>query len=288
MVTPAILFFFVFNYLPMGGIILAFKSFNYNQGIFGSPFIGLRNFEFLFQSGIMWRVTRNTILYNVAFIAVDLIVQVSIAIMLSEMTSKFFKKMFQSAMFLPYFVSYILLAAIVYNVFNYEYGLLNSILKAFGMARFDAYNTTGIWKYVLVFLHTWKGMGYGIVIYLAALMGISTEYYEAASIDGASKWQEIFYITFPLLRPTMVIIVLFAVGRIMRGQFELFYQVIGNNGILFETTEIIDTYIFRSLVRNFDAGMGTAAGLYQSFTSFVLLVTVNWVVKKIDPDYALF
>ena len=288
MILPRILYFVIFSYLPMAGIILAFENFNYNDGIFGSPLVGFQNFEFLFTSGTLWRVTKNTFLYNIVFIIVDLVVQVSLAIMLSEIACKWYKKVTQSFMFLPYFVSYVLLAAFVYNILNYEYGVLNNILVSMGQEPFDAYSNKEIWKYLLVFFNEWKGMGYGIVIYLAALMGISSEYYEAARIDGASKWQEIFKITLPLMKPTVIIVTLFAVGRIMKGQFELFYQLIGNNGTLFETTDIIDTYVFRSLTQTFNPGMGTAAGLYQSVISFILIVTVNFLVKRAEPDYALF
>ena len=288
MILPAIIFFLIFSYLPMIGIVLAFKNFNYNQGILGSPWVGLENFRFLFTSGTIWRVTKNTILYNLVFIGLGLVVQISLAIMLSEIGRKWYKKITQSFMFLPYFVSYVLLAAFVYNIFNYEYGVLNNILISLGFERFDAYGNAGVWKYVLVFFNEWKGLGYGVVIYLATFTGISSEYYEASKIDGANKWKEIWYITLPLLKSTVIVITLFAVGRIMRGQFELFYQIIGNNGNLFSTTDIIDTYVFRMLTQSFNPGMGTAAGLYQSVTSFVLILFVNYLVKKAEPEYSLF
>ncbi|MGI5959200.1 MAG: ABC transporter permease [Massiliimalia sp.] len=288
MILPAIVFFIIFCYLPMFGIVLAFKDFNYSDGILGSPWVGMANFKFLFMSGTLWRVTKNTFLYNVIFILVDLVAQIAIAIMLSEITRKWYKKIAQSLMFLPYFVSYVLLAAFVYNLFNYEYGVINNILVSLGMEPFDAYSNSGIWKYILVFFHEWKGLGYGVVIYLATLTGISSEFYEASKIDGANKWQEIRYITVPLLKPTVIIITLFAVGKIMKGQFELFYQIIGNNGNLYSTTDIIDTYVFRMLTQTFDPGMGTAAGLYQSVVSFILIMVVNFIVKKIEPDYSLF
>lgn len=288
MITPAILYFIVFCYLPMGGIVLAFKNFNYQQGIFGSPWVGFRNFEFLFSSGTLWQVTKNTVLYNIAFIIVSLVMEVLVAIMLSELTGKWFKKITQSVMFLPYFVSYVLLAALVYNLFNYEFGVVNNILTSMGHEPIDVYSDPDIWKYLLVFFHEWKGLGYGVVIYLAALTGIDSEYYEAAKIDGADKWQEIGWITIPLLKPTMIIVTLFAIGSIMKGQFELFYQVIGTNSLLYSTTDIIDTYVFRMLTQTFEPGMGTAAGLYQSVLSFVMIVSVNYLVKRVEPDYSLF
>lgn len=288
MIAPAILYFLVFCYLPMGGIVLAFKNFNYQQGIFGSPWVGLKNFDFLFTSGTLWQVTKNTVLYNLAFIAVSLVMEVLVAVMLSELAGKWYKKLAQSLMFLPYFVSYVLLAALIYNLFNFEFGVVNHVLAGFGQEPVDVYGSPAIWKYLLVFFHEWKGLGYGVVIYLAALTGINSEYYEASKIDGANKWQEIAWITIPLLKPTMIIVTLFAVGSIMKGQFELFYQVIGTNSLLYPTTDIIDTYVFRMLTQTFEPGMGTAAGLYQSVLSFVMIVGVNYLVKRVEPDYSLF
>ncbi len=288
MLLPGVVYFFIFAYLPMTGVIMAFENYSYRGGMFGSPFVGLQNFRFLFSSGAAWRITRNTLLYNIVFISVDIVFQVSFAVMLSEMTSRVFKKTAQSLMFLPYFVSYVLLAAFIYNIFNYNYGTLNAVLTTAGMEKFDAYSSPGIWPFVLVFFNTWKGLGYGIVVYMAAITGIHGEYYESARIDGATKWQEIIHITLPMLRSTISVITLFAIGKIMRGQFELFYQIIGNNGTLYPTTDIIDTYVFRSLTQNFNVSMGTAAGLYQSLTSFILVLITNTIVTRVDPECALF
>ena len=258
MLLPAIVFFIIFCYVPMGGIMLA------------------------------WRVTRNTILYNIAFIILDLVTQVGIAILLNEIGSKICKKLSQTLMFLPYFVSAVLLGAFVYNIFNYERGTLNNILMSLGMERYDTYSNMYAWIFILLFFHIWKGLGYGVVVYMATITGISSEFYEAARVDGATRFQQIRYITLPLLKPTMIILTLFGVGKIMKGQFELFYQIIGANGTLYPVTDIIDTYVFRMTTTSFDPGLATAAGLYQSFFGFVLIVTVNYVVKKLNPDYALF
>lgn len=288
MLIPACVFFILISYLPMFGVVLAFKKFNYTDGIFASPWVGFDNFGFLFRSGTLLRITRNTILYNAVFMTLGVVLQISTAIFLSEILNKYVKKISQTLMFLPYFISYVLLGAFVYNLFNYEFGVVNSFLSQFGFEKIDIYAMKGAWKYILVFFHEWKGLGYGVVIYLAAITGLSPEYYEAARMDGANKWQEIRLITLPLLKPTAIVILLFGVGQIMKGQFELFYQIIGNNGGLFESTDIIDTYVFRSLTQSFDPGMGTAAGLYQSLFGFVLIMTVNAITKKIQPDYALF
>lgn len=288
MIVPVLCYVIIFNYLPMLGNIVAFKNFNYRDGIFGSPWVGFNNFKFLIRGGVLWRITRNTILYNVAFIVIDLVTQVGMALMLNEIRNKYFKKLSQSIMFLPYFISFVLLQSISYAMFNSQYGLLKNVMTSLGMEPINVYGDKNIWPFLLIFFHVWKGMGYGVVVYMAAITGISSDYYEAATLDGATKWQQIRYITLPMLKPTMIVLVLFAVGNIMKGQFELFYQLIGNNGILFETTDIIDTYVFRSITSSFDPGMSTAASLYQSFFGFVLIMIVNYVVKKIEPQYALF
>ena len=288
MILPVVLYVLLFNYAPMIGIILAFKKFNYTDGIFGSPWVGFSNFQYLIKGGVLWRTTRNTVLYNLGFMVLDVVCQMGVAIMLNEITQKWFKKLNQSLMFLPYFISFVLVQSIAYAVFNYEYGMLNKVLTSMGLEKVSVYTEAGYWPWLLTFFHVWKGLGYGVVVYLAAITGISSEYYEASTLDGATKWQQIRYITVPLLKPTAITLMLFAVGRIMKGQFELFYQLVGKNGLLYETTDIIDTYVFRSITQTFDPGMSTAAGLYQSLFGFVLIMTVNTIIKKVQPDYALF
>ena len=288
MILPVIVYVCIFSYAPMPGIILAFKKFNYRDGILGSPGVGINNFKFLVKGGILWRITRNTVLYNVVFMIVDMVAQIAVAIMLNEITKKWFKKLSQSLMFLPYFISWVLVQSIVYGVFSYEYGLLNNCLRSLGLDPVNVYTSEGVWPALLTFFHEWKGLGYGVVVYLAAITGINSEYYEAAKIDGATKWQQIKHITLPMLKPTAITLLLFAVGKIMKGQFELFYQLVGKNGTVFEVTDIIDTYVFRTITTSFDPGMSTAAGLYQSLFGFILIMTVNYIVKKVQPDYALF
>lgn len=288
MLVPALLYYVLFHYTPMVGVLLAFKRYTYSAGFLGSEWVGFENFRFLFLSGTVWNITKNTILYNIAFLSVSIFSQVAIAILISEITSKWFRKISQSLLFLPYFVSYVLLAAFVYNLFGYEHGTVNTILHLFGQKPINVYENAGAWKYILLIFNEWKGIGYGTVIYLATIAGISKEYYEAAAIDSATRWQQIKTITLPMLKPTIIIITLFALGNIMRGQFQLFYQVIGNNGQLYQATDIIDTYVFRMLTKNFDVGMGAAAGLYQSFFGLVIIVAVNTIIKRVDEENALF
>lgn len=288
MLIPAMLFFIINNYIPMVGIYYAFTRFNFAGGLFGSPFVGLENFRFLFNSGKLLHLTLNTIGYNLAFIVITNVLQIACAILLSRLTSKIFKRVSQSVIFLPYFVSYVILNVIVYNVFNYDVGYLNSMRAALGMAPYNAYSDVKLWPWLLVALYVWKQLGYGTVVYLAAITGIPTELYEAAEIDGATVVQQIRYITIPLLFQTFMILLLFALGGIMRGQFDLFYQVIGNNGLLFDVTDILDTFVYRSLKQSYDIGMGTAAGLYQSVFGLIVIMTTNWLIKQRHPEYALF
>nr|WP_242954421.1 ABC transporter permease subunit [Clostridium oryzae] len=291
MVSPAIILFIIFSYLPMMGIYYAFTKYNFYGGLMNSPFVGFDNFKFLFQGGskaIIWTLTRNTVLYNLAFIIIGNSLQIITAVLLSELSGKLFKKLTQSVMFLPYFISFVLVGAFVYNLFNFEHGSVNALLKSIGLAPVDFYSHPSYWKYILVFFNVWKGLGYGTVIYLAAIMGIDREIYEAADIDGCNIFQKIRYLTLPLLKPTFIMLLLFSIGGILRGQFDLFYQVIGNNGVLFNATDIIDTYVYRSLAVNFDIGMGTASGLYQSVFGFVIIITLNSVIKRVNEDYALF
>jgi putative aldouronate transport system permease protein len=288
MVAPAILYFIVFAYIPMVGVYYAFTYFSFDGGLFGSQFVGFKNFEFLMSSGILWNLTKNTILYNLAFILLGNGLQMLCAIFLSEMPGKWFKKTSQSAMFLPYFLSYVLIGVFVFNLFSTQNGVVGTLLEQLGLPPYDFYMNAEPWKYIIVFFQIWKGLGYGMVIYLAAIMSISDEYHEAAKIDGANIFQRVRFITIPMLLPTLILLILLSLGGILRGQFDLFYQIIGNNGLLFSTTDIIDTYVYRSLAVNFDFGMGTAAGLYQSFFGLILVLAVNYIIRKTREDYALF
>lgn len=288
MILPAALYFLLFCYIPMGGTVLAFKNYNFRDGIFGSPWVGFDNFKYFFISGQAWIVTRNTILYNVAFITVNTILQMGLAILISEIAGKYFKKITQTAMFLPYFISWVVVGIIAYNMLNLENGTINTLLSKLGMDKFNFYSSTTVWPFIMIFVSAWKNVGYGTVLYLAAIMGIDTETYEAAKIDGANIFQRIFKVTIPSLVPTMIILTLLAIGNIFRGDFQMFYQIIGNNGPLFNATDVIDTFTFRSLIQSGEVGMSAASCLYQSVFCFITIMLSNYLVKKYDRDYSLF
>ena len=288
MLVPTFIYFMINNYLPMIGVYYAFTNFNFRDGLWGSPFVGFKNFEFLLKADL-FRLTRNTILYNLVFIGVGNILQIVFAIFVSQVTVKWFKKTTQTLMFMPYFVSFVILKVLIYNIFEYQYGLINNIVTSAGGDRIDFYNTPSYWPLLITLFYLWKNIGYGMVVYLATIMGIDTEFYEAAKVDGANIFQQIRYITIPLVKPTFIILLLYALGSIMKGQFELFYQMIGNNGVLYNITDILDTYVYRiTMTQPLSLGLGTAAGLYQSIFGFVIVVVVNFLVKRKNPEYALF
>ena len=288
MFAPLAAYMVVFAYVPMAGLVVAFKEYNYQQGIFGSPWIGLENFRFFYESGKLLQVTLNTVLYNVVFLGAYTGFSLLTAVLISEMRGRRFKKLAQSMLFLPYFISWVTVSAFVYNIFNFEYGLLNSGLRRAGLEALDIYGHPALWYLLLPVFFVWKWVGFGSVLYLAAITGIDQECYEAAMLDGADVFQRVRYITLPLIRPTIVVLVLLGVGRIMRGEFDMFYQLIGNNGNLIDNTDIIDTLVFRSLVGSQDFGMASAAGLYQSVLCFVIIVIVNQAVRRYDRSHALF
>lgn len=288
MLLPAVAYVIIFSYIPMTGVVLAFKNYQYAGGIYGSPWNGLNNFNALLVAGKLGQVTRNTLLYNIAFIFLGMVFEMGSAILLNEVVFKKFKKTAQTFMFLPYFISWVVAGAIMYNVFNFERGVANHLIASLGGQPFDLYNTPGAWPPVLIFLKIWKGTGYGSVVYLAAITGLDQEMFEAATIDGANVWQKIRYITIPSLVPTMMILVLLAIGNIFRGDFGLFYQTVKSSAILQPVTDVIDTYVFRLLINNSDVGVSAAAGLYQSVLCFITITICNKLVKKVQPDYALY
>lgn len=253
-------------------------KYNYRDGIFGSRFVGLDNFKFLAESGKLLSLTKNTILYNLAFILLGNFLAVFVAILLNEMRSRWFKKVSQTIMFLPYFISQVLVGFLVYNLLNYDTGFVNGILT--GMERWQPYADPTVWPVLLVVIYLWQQTGYNSVVYFAALMGIDGEMMEAAKVDGANGFQRIRYIILPSLKPTIVILLLFALGGIVKGNFGLFYNIVGSNSILYSTTDIIETYVYRATMTDFNFFTASAVGLYQSVIGFVIVMVVNWVVKR--------
>lgn len=288
MLLPAVVYTLIFNYYPMTGVILAFKKYNYAGGIWGSPWNGFKNFEFFFKSGQAFSVTRNTVLYNLVFIAVNTVMQIAVAILLTEIKNRRYRKFTQSFMFLPYFISWVIVGMMSFNIFSSDYGFMNRIIRSFGGETISFYTTPQVWPFILVFFNLWKSIGYGSVMYLAAIMGIDTSIYEAAAIDGANVFQRIFRVTIPMIRPTTIILVLLSVGGIFRGNFDMFYNLIGGNGLLYSYTDVIDTLSFRALISSNDFGMSSAVGLYQSVLCFVTIVIVNKLVGIYEKDYTLF
>lgn len=285
---PSILLTLVLAYIPMSGLVLAFKDYRFDRGIFGSAWNGLENFRYLFASGTGWLITKNTILYNILNLGSCQLLAIMIAIVIAELPGRRYKRFAQSVVFMPYFISWVIVGTFIYNIFNYETGALNNLLRSLGGAEVNVYAMTGIWPAVICIFNAWKWSGYNSIIYIAAITGIDSEQFEAAKIDGANIFQRIGYITLPSIRPTVITMLLLQVGRILRGDFEMFYQIIGNNGQLFHVTDVIDTYVFRSLRTGGSLGMTAAASFYQSFLCFVIIITVNAIVKKIDANYALF
>lgn len=288
MCIPAVIFFFLFNYMPLPGIYVAFVKYNYRDGIFGSRFIGLDNFKFLVTSGELWNLTKNTILYNLAFIILGNALAVFVAILLNELQSKMFKKVSQTILFLPYFISQVLVGLLVFNLLNFDTGFVNGVLTSLGLEKWQPYSDPNVWPVLLVVIYLWQQTGYNSVVYFASIMGIDGEMMEAAKVDGANGFQRIRYIILPSLKPTIVILLLFALGGIVKGNFGLFYNIVGTNPILYPTTDIIETYVYRATMTDFNFMTASAVGLYQSIVGFVIVMVVNYIVKKIEPDYSLF
>lgn len=289
MVLPGTLWFLFFSYLPMAGTVIAFKEYRFSRdgfwaSIINSKWVGWDNFKFLFSTNDAYLITRNTLLYNIAFIVLGLILSVLMAVVLSEIANKKLAKFYQTGMFLPYFLSWVVVGYFAFSFLSSERGLLNAM---FG-SNISWYSESKYWPFIIIFVFLWKAVGYNSVVYLAAIMGIDKSLYEAAMIDGASKLQQIRSITLPMLKPIIIIMTLLAIGKIFYADFGLFYQVPRDSGTLYSVTNVIDTYVYRGLKTTGEIGMSTAAGLYQSVVGFVLVLTSNYIVRKFDKDSALF
>lgn len=280
MALPGMIFLLMFSYLPMPGLILAFNNYNFQDGIFRSPWVGFKNFDFFFGSDKAGSITFNTLYLNGLFIIFSLITQMGSAIFLNEIRIKKFKSLVQSVQFLPYFLSWIVISSLLFSLFSSELGSVNRILSALGGEPVSWYSHSEYWRFILVGAYLWKWTGYGTVIYLAAIAGIDGEYYEAARIDGAGRLQQMTRITIPLLTPTAIILTLLAVGRIFYGDFGMIYSIIKDNGLLLRTTEVIDTYVYRSMRMSGDISFASAVGLYQSLAGFLLVGLTNWLSKR--------
>lgn len=282
--SPAILLLLLFNYLPIFGLMLAFKDYRYDKGFFGSKWVGFKNFEFFFKSNDAFIITRNTILYNVVFIASVLIGAMAFAIILNEITSRKAVKFYQTVMFFPYFLSYAVVAFIVFAFLNVDYGVLNRILDT----DITWYSQQNAWPFILPIVNFWKCVGYNTIIIYASLIAIDISYYEAAAVDGATRWMSIRKVTIPLLRPIVIMLGLIMLGKIFYSDFGLFYMVPQNAGILYPVTDVIDTYVYRSMRVLGDIGMSTAVGLYQSVVGLILVVVANRITKRYSEESALF
>lgn len=288
---PGLVLIFLLKYIPMFGVVVAFEDFQAATGFF-SPWVGFDNFRILFTSPVLWRIVRNTIYLNVLFITVGTIFAVGMALVLNEIAQPLLKKLTQSIMYLPFFMSWTVVAMILYGFFDYQSGMVNNLVASLGLERFSFYEDPDLWPGILTALHIWKTTGSGCILYLAVLVGIDTQLYEAAEIDGASRWQRIRFISVPLLTPTVILITLLAIGRIFYGNFGMLYAIVGNNALLYPTTDVIDTYIIRALASTTNFGMSTAVGLSQSVLGFICVFGSNWIVKKWSErrgeDYSLF
>jgi putative aldouronate transport system permease protein len=284
---PGIIIIFLFSYLPMFGLILPFKNYRYDLGFWKSPWVGFDNFKFLFNSGNAWRITRNTVGLNFLFIIVTLLVSLIIALMLNELSKKSVK-VYQTSMFLPYFISFVVVSYIFLALFDMNSGAVNGILKFIGKEPVLWYNEPKYWPALLVIANTWKGAGYSAIIYYAGLISIDKEFYEAAELDGAKKIQQIRLISIPLLMPLIMVLFLLSIGRIFFGNFDMFYNLTRDSSLLYPTTDVIDTFVYRSLRVTGDIGMSSAAGIYQSVVGLIIVLIANGITRKVNRENAIF
>jgi putative aldouronate transport system permease protein len=291
MTVPGLVFLILFCYVPLAFIVIIFKSYNAHDGVFGSPWAQplLRNFEFFFgATGKALRATANTLALNVLFIATSLVLQMGLAILLNEIRAGAFKRIAQSIFFFPYFLSYVVIGAIVYNLFSSEYGSVNVILQSLGLPRVNWYQHPEYWKGILVGVNAWKWTGYGALIYMSAMAGFDTACYEAAVVDGAGAFQRIRSLTIPMLVPTATVLVLFDLGRIFFGDFGMVYGTVRDVGTLLATTEVIDTYVFRSMRQTGDFAMASAVGILQSLMGLSVIMACNALSRRINDGTSLF
>lgn len=288
MAAPAVILLFIFGYMMDFGAIMAFQELDYNKGLFTSPFVGFKNFEYLFAGTTIWRVTRNTVFYNLAFMAVNSLTSIGLALIINEMTNKKVSKVIQTILIMPYFLSMVVVSIIVYSFLAYNSGFLNNTLIKFGLDKQNWYKMPEVWPYFIVFINMWKNVGFSSITYTAIISGIPQEYYEASTIDGASRWQQCWKITLPHMKTIIAIGLINSLSAILSSDFDLFYVITKNDGALYSTTQVLSTYTYNALRSMSNLGMTAAAGLYVSFIGMLLVLLSNYVVKKIDPDSAMF
>lgn len=289
MIIPGCIYLLINNYIPMFGVFIAFKNIDYAKGIFKSDWVGFTNFTYLFKTKDAFIMTRNTVLYNIAFIVIGTIVGIAVGIMLSELRGKFKSKFYQTVILLPYLLSWVIIAYIGYAFMSNDTGLLNNVLlPKLGLKPVSWYAEPKVWPFIILFFNIWKGIGYSSILYLSTIIGIDKSLFEAARVDGASKWKQIRNITLPLLKPMVIMLTIMSIGRIFSSDFGLFYQLPMNSGALYPTTQTIDTYVYRGLMQLNDVSMSAAAGLYQSFVGFILVIITNSIVRKVSSENALF
>lgn len=288
MILPALLALGLFRYAPMFGLVMAFQNLDYSKGIFGGDWVGFNNFKFLFQTSDAWIITRNTILYNLVFIVLGLILSVTLALALNEIRQKYFAKVTQTIFIMPHFLSMVVVSLIVYGFLSPTQGVVNNIITSNGGTMVNWYSNLKAWPFILVFVRMYCTVGFDSIIYMAVISSISQEYYEAACLDGASKIKQIFYVTLPQMRPIICINLIRALGHIMHGDFGLFYTVPRDSGMILDVTNVLDTYIYRAMLKINNPGMTTAAGMYQSVVGLIIVLLANFIIKKIDEDSAMF
>ncbi len=287
--VPGFIYLIINNYMPMVGLILAFKNYSFAKGIFASPWCGLSNFSYLFSSKWAKIMFRNTICYNLAFIVLGTVLAIFVAIVLGEIRNARAKQFYQTVILIPHLVSMVLVGYLVYALLSYSNGFINKgILENLGMEGINWYTEPKYWPFILTIVHLWKGFGFQSIVFYATIIGFDKTYYEAAVVDGATIWQQITKITLPLLRPTVIMLTIMSLGRMFASDFGLFYQVPMNTGTLYTATTTIDTFVYRTMMEDHDVGRSLAAGFLQSILGFVVVMITNTVVRKVDSDSALF
>ena len=286
---PGVIYILIMSYLPMVGVIVAFKYFNYRGGIFGSPWVGFQNFQFFFESLTFWTLIRNTVLYNIGFIIAGTAVGVSLAVLLYLIRrSTKLVTTYQAIIFLPYFLSVIVVGDIVYALLSYNNGLITHLFSSLGLGHPDFYQMPSVWPYILLFVNLWMGVGFSALLYFTGLIGIDPTYFEVADVEGATRWDKVRHIMLPLLAPVVSILLILSIGGLFSANFGLFYFVPQNSSYLYPATDVINTYVFRALIDLNEIGMPAAIGLLQSAIGLVLVVVANWIVRRINADNSLF